>query len=386
PAAFVLCRSNDIANIDPIIDLYACVFDITGGGIEIEATMLYFAITLRKSGSSITQSALFSPVVSDIVLINMWFHDIGRQQAANKPLLKTVFWALPENLEPVLREELDPALREDIQKVEVVALSSFEEKEEQFKEQFQRQVFPSVVNIIWKIIKENKDLYLPAHKVMMATVCCKEIANKKCGSFLENEEWRELEETVQWKEAWYDAEATYFDEGVRTGKRKQLEEKLLQLVQPAFQLMLGHIWSGTLERFKEAFNDALNGGKGFAITACQCIETSISQVEEWLSQRQKKKLGGFSTLFSHDTDSMLRVWTWKEDIRAIIKTARSSALKLLSVLWRQYFWMMRWCHDIGRQQAANKRLLKTVFQIWNSVPKPQAHKETLQVNFLMLKF
>ncbi|KAL3532488.1 hypothetical protein ACH5RR_006009 [Cinchona calisaya] len=63
------------------------------------------------------KSALFSPVVSDIVLINMWFHDIGRQQAANKPLLKTVFWALPENLEPVLREELDPALREDIQKV-----------------------------------------------------------------------------------------------------------------------------------------------------------------------------------------------------------------------------------------------------------------------------
>lgn len=28
----------------------------------------------------------------------------------------------------------------------------------------------------------------------------------------------------------YDAEATYFDEGVRNGKRKQLEEKLLQVM------------------------------------------------------------------------------------------------------------------------------------------------------------
>ncbi|MBA0594960.1 hypothetical protein Gorai_011843, partial [Gossypium raimondii] len=40
----------------------------------------------------------------------------------------------------------------------------------------------------------------------------------------------------------------------------------------------------------------------------------------------------FSTLFSHDSDSMPRVWTGKEDIRAITKTARSASLKLLSVM------------------------------------------------------
>ncbi|KAL3512149.1 hypothetical protein ACH5RR_024866 [Cinchona calisaya] len=50
---------------------------------------------------------------------------------------------------------------------------------------------------IWKIIKENQDLDLPAHKVMVTTVFCEEIAKEKCGSFLENEEWRELQETVQ---------------------------------------------------------------------------------------------------------------------------------------------------------------------------------------------
>ncbi|KAL2539135.1 Protein ROOT HAIR DEFECTIVE 3 [Abeliophyllum distichum] len=40
----------------------------------------------------------------------------------------------------------------------------------------------------------------------------------------------------------------------------------------------------------------------------------------------------FSTLFSQDSDSMPRVWTGKEDIRAITKTARSASLKLLSVM------------------------------------------------------
>lgn len=43
------------------------------------------------------------------------------------------------------------------------------------------------------------------------------------------------------------------------------------------------------------------------------------------SQKLTKQLiGRFSTLFSHDSDSMPRVWTGKEDIRAITKTARSS--------------------------------------------------------------
>ncbi|GMP71472.1 hypothetical protein CsSME_00029854 [Camellia sinensis var. sinensis] len=40
----------------------------------------------------------------------------------------------------------------------------------------------------------------------------------------------------------------------------------------------------------------------------------------------------FSTIFNHDTDSMPRVWTGAEDIRAITKDARSASLKLLSVM------------------------------------------------------
>ncbi|KAL7140299.1 hypothetical protein ABFS83_09G111900 [Erythranthe nasuta] len=474
------------------------------------------------------QSALFALAVSDIVLINMWCHDIGREQAANKPLLKTVFQVMMRLFSPrkttlifVIRdktrtplENLEPVLREDIQKiwdavpkpeahretplseffnVEVVALSSFEEKEEQFREQvasLRQRFFHSIApgglagdrrgvvpasgfsfsaQQIWKVIKENKDLDLPAHKVMVATVRCEEIANEKFSSFIENEEWHELEQTVQYQSvpgfgrkltsilnvclSEYDAEATYFDEGVRTSKRKQLEDKLLQLVQPAYQFMLGHIRTGTLDKFKEAFDTALKEGKGFASAARDCTEYSILQFDEassgadidqanWDSSKVREKLrrdidahitavrganlseltslyetklnealadpvealfdgasndtwpaikkllrretetavtgfsnellgfemdeatknkmlsnlenhargiveakakeeagrvlirmkDRFSTLFSHDAESMPRIWTGKEDIRAITKTARSASVKLLSIM------------------------------------------------------
>ncbi|TXG68531.1 hypothetical protein EZV62_003466 [Acer yangbiense] len=475
------------------------------------------------------QSALFALAVSDIVLINMWCHDIGREQAANKPLLKTVFQVMMRLFSPrkttlmfVIRdktrtplENLEPVLREDIQKiwdsvpkpeahketplseffnVEVVALSSYEEKEEHFIEQvanLRQRFFHSIApgglagdrrgvvpasgfsfsaHEIWKVIKENKDLDLPAHKVMVATVRCEEIANEKYSNFVANERWTDLEEAVQSgpvsgfgkrlnsilesSMSGYDDEAVYFDEGVRTAKRKQLEEKLLQLVQPAFQSMLGHIRSGTLDKFKDAFDKSLSGGEAFSSAAHHCSTTCMAMFDEgsadvtveianWDTSKVRDKLQRdidahiasvraaklseltssfesklnealsgpvealldgassetwpairklhqcetesavsglsdalsgfemdeetkqkmlaslenyargvveakakeeagrvlirmkerwFTMLFSHDSDSMPRVWTGKEDIRAITKTARSASLKLLSVM------------------------------------------------------
>lgn len=474
------------------------------------------------------QSALFALAVSDIVLINMWCHDIGREQAANKPLLKTVFQVMMRLFSPrkttlmfVIRdktrtplENLEPVLREDIQKiwdsvpkphahketplseffnVEVVALSSYEEKEEQFKEQvasLRQRFFHSITpgglagdrrgvvpasgfsfsaQQIWKVIKENKDLDLPAHKVMVATVRCEEIANEKYASFASNEDWCHLEETVQSGPvsgfgkklssildsflSEYDAEATYFDEGVRSAKRRQFEEKLLQRIQPAFQSLLGHIRSETLEKFKQVFDKALNGGEAFSLASCNCAQfcmalfdegcadavieqanwdtskvrdklrrdidahidsvraAKLSELTSLYEAKLKEALSGpvealldgasnetwpairkllrreteaavsglsdalsgfdldeqtkdkmlastkdyargvveakareeagrvlirmkdrFTALFSHDSDSMPRVWTGKEDIRAITKTARSASLKLMAVM------------------------------------------------------
>ncbi|KAI3678728.1 hypothetical protein L6452_38031 [Arctium lappa] len=474
------------------------------------------------------QSALFALAVSDIVLINMWCHDIGREHAANKPLLKTVFEVMMRLFSPrkttlifVIRdktrtplENLEPVLREDIQKIwdsvpkpeahkqtplstffniEVVALSSFEEKEEQFKEQvanlrqrFYHSIAPGGLagdrqgvvpasgfsfsaEQIWKVIKENRDLDLPAHKVMVATVRCEEIANEKYSAFVANKEWCALEDAVKSQLvpdfgkklssmletcfSGYDDETTFFEEGVRMSKRKQMEEKLLLLVQPAYQATLENMKSETLEKFNKAFDSALSEGQGFAIASRNC-KTSVmklfdeqckgaiikqsewdsSKVRDKLSQdidahiadvrnaklsdlstqyesKLKESLNGpveallqaandetwpairklfkreteaavsecsaalsgfemsedskkdflsklrnhardivenkakeeagrvlslmkdrFTTIFNHDNDQMPRVWTGKEDIRAITKTARSSSLKLLAVM------------------------------------------------------
>jgi hypothetical protein len=37
------------------------------------------------------QSALFALSVADVLLVNIWCHDIGREHGSGKPLLKTIF-------------------------------------------------------------------------------------------------------------------------------------------------------------------------------------------------------------------------------------------------------------------------------------------------------
>ncbi|WVY93458.1 hypothetical protein V8G54_032546, partial [Vigna mungo] len=477
------------------------------------------------------QSALFALAVSDIVLINMWCHDIGREQAANKPLLKTVFQVMMRLFSPrkttllfVIRdktktplEHLEPILREDIQKiwdsvrkpqahqhtplseffnVEVTALSSYEDKEDKFNEEVallrqrffhsiapgglagdRRGVVPaSAFSIsaqqIWKVIRENRDLDLPAHKVMVATVRCEEIANEKLNQLQSDKGWLELEEAVQLGPvrgfgeklssiidaslSQYDEEAIFFEESVRNAKRKQLESKaldvrLLALVYPAYTTLLEHIHAKALDDFKTKLEQSLNNGEGFASSVRNWTQTIMDEFDKgsadaavrhanwgaskvrdklrhdidshassvraaklseittnlekkltkaltkpveslfesggkdtWLSirallkretesavsefsasvagfeldeetvERMERSLRDyarkvvenkareeagkilirmkdrFSTVFNHDNDSLPRVWTGKEDIRAITRDARSASLKLLS--------------------------------------------------------
>ncbi|KAK3188901.1 hypothetical protein Dsin_028462 [Dipteronia sinensis] len=301
------------------------------------------------------QSALFALAIADIVLINMWCHDIGREQAANKPLLKTVFQVMTRLFSPrkttllfVIRDKsktpidyLEPILREDIEKiwdvvpkpeahkntplseffnVEVTGLSSYEEKEEQFKQQvaeLRQRFFHSIspgglagdrrgvvpasgfsfsAQQIWKVIRENKDLDLPAHKVMVATVRCEEIANEKLRLLSVDEGWLALEEAVQagpvpgfgkklsavldtyFSE--YDSEAIYFDEGVRNAKRRQLESKALDFVHPLYSAMLGHLRSKAFESFKTRLEQLLNKGEGFAASVSSCTQSCMLEFDQ----------------------------------------------------------------------------------------------------------
>ncbi|KAI3860035.1 hypothetical protein MKW92_047834 [Papaver armeniacum] len=310
------------------------------------------------------QSALFALAISDIVLINMWCHDIGREQAANKPLLKTVFQVMMRLFSPrkttlllVIRdktktpmEHLEPVLREDIQKIwdgvpkpeahkdtplseffnlEVTALSSYEEKEEQFKEQVEqlrkrfihsiapgglagdrRGVVPASgfsfsAQQIWKVIRDNKDLDLPAHKVMVATFRCEEIANEKLSHLTSDEGWLGLDEAVQagfvsgfGKKlssildtylSQYDSEAIYFDESVRNSKRQDLESKALHFVHPAYLTLLGHLRAKCLDNFGKALEQSLKRGEGFAASVRSCVESSMLEFDQGCADASVKQ-------------------------------------------------------------------------------------------------
>nr|GEV70739.1 protein root hair defective 3-like [Tanacetum cinerariifolium] len=283
------------------------------------------------------QSALFALAVSDIVLINMWCHDIGREQAANKPLLKTVFQVMLRLFSPrkttlmfVIRDKtrtpleiLEPVLREDIQKiwdtvpkpeahkhtplseffnVQVVALSSYEEKEEQFKEQ--------VASLRQKFFQ---------------SIAPGEIVNEKYSSFVANDDWQELEEAVQshlvpgfGKKlssllqkclSSYDEEATYFEDNAVIKQAK---------------------WDSA--KVKDKFLRDLDSHIAEVRTAKLSELAALYETREEAAKVLYRMKERFTSLFNHDNDSMPRVWSGKEDIRAITKTARSSSLKLLSVL------------------------------------------------------
>ncbi|PSR96910.1 Protein ROOT HAIR DEFECTIVE like, partial [Actinidia chinensis var. chinensis] len=163
------------------------------------------------------QIALFSIAVSDVVLINMWCHDIGREQAANRPLLRILFQEMRRLYKPrkttlvyVIRDKsktpldkLAEKLRKDTVQiwnsvpkpqalqdtplsesfnVEVVALPNYEYQKEDFEEEVAKlknqlshfracdsplvpaSRFCSKAQEIWENIKDNKDLDVPAFK------------------------------------------------------------------------------------------------------------------------------------------------------------------------------------------------------------------------------
>ncbi|PQM33944.1 protein ROOT HAIR DEFECTIVE 3-like [Prunus yedoensis var. nudiflora] len=122
---------------------------------------------------------------------------------------------------------------------------------------------------IWKVIKENKYLDLPAHEVMVATVRCKEIANEKYADFPGNEEWSQLEEAVQF--------------GPISGFGKKLSSILDTCLSDLSNLRSKLCWeirSGSLDKFKEAFDKALNGEEAFSVAATNCSESFVALFDE----------------------------------------------------------------------------------------------------------
>ncbi|CAL9016166.1 unnamed protein product [Prunus brigantina] len=294
------------------------------------------------------QSALFALAISDVVIINMWCHDIGRENASNKPLLRTVFEVMMrihilykrtllfvlrdktktplERLKNKLEEDMhkiwdgvqkpqahESTLLTDIFNVQVVALPNYESEEEIFKKEVGqlRQRFPRYTSQgglasdripasafsfsaqdIWNVIKENRDLDLPNHKVMVATVRCKEIAAEKFNQLMQNKDWlawveaaktspvpgfgEKLTSILNTYLSEYDKEAMYFDEGVRNERKEELQLKALDSVHATYTTMLSKV----LEEFKVRLEKSLKEGSFDSSVSASCIVSSVREFDQ----------------------------------------------------------------------------------------------------------
>ncbi|XP_035842084.1 protein ROOT HAIR DEFECTIVE 3 isoform X1 [Helianthus annuus] len=227
--------------------------------------------------------------------------------------------------------------------VEVELLSNYEYQEKQFKEEvahlrlkFIQSTAPGGLNDdrrgvipasgfsdnaqnIWKQIKENKDLDLPSQMIMVSTIRCEKILEDIYSSFVVNyKDWRhdlgadvksqskKLRSLLENCLSNYNKEVVYFDAEVVSAKRKQLEEKVMEHVLPAYKQLFKHIRSESLDYFTRALKDALNEGQGFAEAARNCTKKSVGRFNELCEDATIKQANWDPTKirdkFYHDLD------------------------------------------------------------------------------------
>ncbi|KAL5711077.1 hypothetical protein ACHQM5_021572 [Ranunculus cassubicifolius] len=366
------------------------------------------------------QSALFALAVSDVVLVNMWCHEVGRENGGGRALLKIVFEKILSLTSPrkmtllfVLRDEtttpldsLEKTLMASIQEiynsvpkqkayasapldlffnVQVISLPNYQYEAEEFKQQVgmlkeifidstdastgligdQEDKVPSSeisfsLRKIWKTIKENKDLDLPAHKVMVATVRCDEIIKGSLSQFAANQDWRRLERSlksgpvlefgktinsiISTTLAEFDGKAAYFDEGVRNFKRQTLLDKVLQLVQHASDSMLEHLYTKAVKAYKENFDKADRTSDQLAVAVQNCTTDSLSIFQkgtmdmenEYITwdtakafDRVQRDIVTYTTLTQLQA-SLAEAKVAREEAFAMAATARADAEKALA--------------------------------------------------------
>ncbi|GAX72911.1 hypothetical protein CEUSTIGMA_g366.t1 [Chlamydomonas eustigma] len=292
------------------------------------------------------QSALFALSIADVLLVNIWCHDIGREQGSGKPLLKTIFQVNLKLFSPepdrrktvllfVLRDKTKtplPRLVEtmeadlikmwesiskpaqykesqinDFFEIQYAGLPHFEEKYEDFLadsvvlrrrftvdaddslyrsgDKLPGDAFTFSAGSIWEVIKSQKDLNLPAHKVMVANVRCAEIKEDQLRNLLSDQAWKALEASAGSGEVvsgfgkiahglvdscvrGYEEEAMYFDPRVRDEVLQDLQSKVQSLLQPLYQKQVSTLGSLRLrdmqQKIKLGSMSSAASAEGFA--------------------------------------------------------------------------------------------------------------------------
>ena len=305
------------------------------------------------------QSALFALATADILMVNMWAKDVGRETGAGKPLLKTIFQVNLKLFQPApgarrtilmfvfrdrtktplekLKEtwevdletmwtsltkppEYENSSLQDFFELQYAALPNFEDRMEEFMaesvvlrrrfthdatedesllrnspQKLPGQALALSMVKVWEVIKENKDLNLPAHRVMVATIRCKEIASQQLEEFGEDARWIKLLEDyskdiipdfgervstlIDESVSGYDEEARYFDAKVSHERRDTFLQELHGLVLPVYEQQLALASAKALNGFKQMMQGANQGEKAFSQRAAGGVETAIQDFD-----------------------------------------------------------------------------------------------------------
>lgn len=313
------------------------------------------------------QTALFALAASDVLLVNVWCNDIGREHASGKPLLKTilqvnlklfcsnnktatkktklVFVIRDRSKTPI--ELLEKALKEDVEQVwqsikkpehfansdvseffdvgyfslphylhenEVfvkeckglrAALISSTDDESTHESKVPSTALPTSMREIWKAVQENRDLDLPAHAIMVATVRCEEIATM-CADAVEASDaigmlcerantpnasecttlGKEIEAIAKTGFDVYDAETAFFDKNVRDMKRRELAGKLTTVFKPTLEAHFTNVSKKLLTKVRRELDAGFESGfekkstKKFSQMTLSLREDSINEWNE----------------------------------------------------------------------------------------------------------
>lgn len=313
------------------------------------------------------QTALFALAASDVLLVNVWCNDIGREHASGKPLLKTilqvnlklfcsnnktatkktklVFVIRDRSKTPI--ELLEKALKEDVEQVwqsikkpehfansdvseffdvgyfslphylhenEVfvkeckglrAALISSTDDESTHESKVPSTALLTSMREIWKAVQENRDLDLPAHAIMVATVRCEEIATM-CADAVEASDaigmlcerantpnasecttlGKEIEAIAKTGFDVYDAETAFFDKNVRDMKRRELAGKLTTVFKPTLEAHFTNVSKKLLTKVRRELDAGFESGfekkstKKFSQMALSLREDSINEWNE----------------------------------------------------------------------------------------------------------
>ena len=158
---------------------------------------------------------------------------------------------------------------------------------------------------IWKAVQENRDLDLPAHAIMVATVRCEEIATM-CADAVEASDaigmlcerantpnasecttlGKEIEAIAKTGFDVYDAETAFFDKNVRDMKRRELAGKLTTVFKPTLEAHFTNVSKKLLTKVRRELDAGFESGfekkstKKFSQMALSSREDSINEWNE----------------------------------------------------------------------------------------------------------